>query len=71
MPHMCIATFRLGLRSRLVALNARNNFFNRNRTVYDSSLQKVQIVCPVPDLKKLCIGERDGIKYFEQNKFKD
>ena len=25
MPHMCIATFRLGLRSRLVALNARNN----------------------------------------------
>lgn len=25
MSHMCIAAFRLGLRSRLVALNARNN----------------------------------------------
>ena len=71
MPPMCIATFRLGLRGRLVALNARNNSSTEIGLFMIPVCRKYKLFALVPDLKKLCIGERDGIKYFEEKKFKD
>ena len=73
--HACrtcvLATFRLGLRGRLVAGNAQHNSSTEIGLFMIPVCRKYKLFVLYLILKKLSIGERDGIKYFEQKKFKD